>query len=728
MDIYRIAIQVVAQNGVSAVLAVIQKDVLKLHKSVGMTEDGFKRMRLAAIGALGVTAGAAMLHGLFELSKAGEKYTHQLEQMKLAGMSLAEQKEAIFAANRVSSEVRTTTPTENLQSIRELRGALNSAGASPAQATREAVEHLAEVQKAQAVMASSLGESHKSDVYEMVKALEDIGATKDPARFDRLLDGMVRSSITFGGKLTGKDFFQTLKYTRGAGSGYSDEFIEYYLPTLMQELKTGKGSGSGGGAGNPLASFFQNIVGGNISNKAAQEWARLHLIDPGKIIRTKTGNIKGIKTGGFYGVEEAIQNPYFYVRDHLMPALKAANITSPEAIKEELAHLFTNRVSQQMASLLMMIQKMDGDRKLTEATMHMDPAFAEAIRRDPVLTNKALTEQWDRIKTDIGKSITPTVTEATFQFARGLAKVAEIIERHPVATKYVIEIVAAVAGLVTVMGTLAIVAAGLGALGIGFGTAAGIAGIIAVIAGTFAFVWKVLSMVNWADMGASLRRGWAGIQAWVMNAAHNVGGWTSSFGRSVLDFRTRSQEWAAGMVRSLRDWVAGVGHGISDVMGAGKAWVSEIVTSLQADLLAVWTGLTSGLADLVRKLGAWFAAIPQMLWGMISGTHLPGMGQTDAGHGPTGSHVPGALPQSQGVPSVGMGPRPLPAPSIVHRSSYMPPVQQTARIENIMYLDGKVVYRNVVERMNKLAAKPLGGNTGFDPSMSPFLHGNLAST
>ena len=705
IDAYTIGVSIALSNGVSAILAVIQKDVLGLKRAVDLTQGSFDRMKVAAFGFSGVVIGGAMIAGLSSLSKAGEKYVHQLEQMKLAGMSLEEQQRAIFAANQVSSRVLTTDPTGNLQAIRELRGALNSAGASPAAATHEAIEHLEAVQKAQAVMVSSLGSDHASDVYEMVKGLEQIGATQNPERFNRLLDGMVRANVAFGGKLNATQWFQTLKYTRGAGQFYDDEFLQFYLPTLMQEMSAGKGMGQGGGPGNALASLYQVVAGGAIGNKAAQEWLKMGLLDPEKIIRTRTGSIKGVMPGGIVGSELAIHNPAKWVQEFLLPHFQQHHIDTNTDRAEELARMFPNRTSQQMIGLLSMVRKMEGDRKLIEGAMHMDPAFAEAIRKDPVLTRKAAEMQWDRIKTDLGKAITPAVNEMIFRFAEGLSKVAELIERHPVATKWILGFVAALGALLAIGGTIALAIAAFAALG----SAAWIGAISAAILGFAAAIAGMLSLVDWAAFGA-----WA----------HNIGHWFAEIARTSMH------------------------------------WVQEIIASLKHDIISLWTGAAEALLSFVHKLRDWVNSLLGVVRDAIRGLNLfgrappsndlglPGVpsGTTDPNvhtqsyHPPAAQHPPPAAIPTSWMPGFlpgPMGPRGVPgqlgqpgapgqpeAAPHVQRASYVPPQSSGSRQTNqqvgyVYVINGRDIADGTARWMADRISRPPASATRFDPAMTP---------
>jgi hypothetical protein len=657
----------------SSVLAMIQKDVLGLNRAVNLTTGSFNRMKLATIGLGAVTIGGVMLAGVYELSKAGEKYVHQIEQMKIAGMSLAEQQIAINAANRTSNSVMTASPTHNLETIRELRMALMSADkdigkdADPARATQMAVQHLEKFQQAAAVMTSVLGKDAGSQVYEMAKALEMIGASQDPARFDKLLDGMVRSSIASGGKLTGSDFFSTFKYLRSGGQYLDDDFLMYVLPALMQEMKTGSGSGSGGGAGNPLASAFQAIVGNVFGDKAAKVGVKLGLIDPTKLHLTTTGKLKSADVGAWRGSDEFAHNPFKYVQHELIPALTKAHLLDKDKngkllnigkLAATLANLFGNRTAQQIMTLMVNQQgRIIGDAALTKSAQHVDQAYDEASRHDPMLVREEFGTQLGRIATDLGKSITPALTTAIYDLASGLAYFATVIERHPVIAKWVIGFIAAMGGFLVVVGTIAIAVAAIAALGtVGIGAAV-VVGITAVGA---ALVW-LYSKVNWADAAA-----------WARGAVHSIGGWVSGIAYAVGG-------WAA------RLWGAARQFG-KDALG----WVEQIITSLKTDLISIWTGLTEGLLDFVNKLGAWVASIPGRLAGALGALTTP----------------------PPGTPS---GWAAQPTPTAYHGLSGR---GGHTVIENVIYLDGEVAYRANNRRQARDANRPMAGRGDVDPRMN----------
>ncbi len=116
-----------------------------------------------------------------------------------------------------------------------------------------------------------------------------------------------------------------------------------------------------------LASFRQTLVGGKMTNKAAEQFVKLGLIDPAAVIKTKTGSVKGVRPGGIVGADLASENPFEWVQKYLKPALDKKGITDPNRISEMLAHLFGNRFSEQMANILLnQQQRILKDRGLIE--------------------------------------------------------------------------------------------------------------------------------------------------------------------------------------------------------------------------------------------------------------------------------------------------------------------------------------------------------------------------
>jgi hypothetical protein len=688
MDVYKIGISIALANGVSGALAVIQKDVLKLNKTVDAAVAKMGRLKLAIASVAGIALGGSMLKGLADLSRHGEKYIHQLEQMKVAGMQAAEIQASIRAANRVSSDVLTTTPTENLKTISELRMALASADvradgkANPADATREAIEHLSVFQKITGVLASRLSKDGKTfdgsgQAFEMAKAAEILGLSQDPKKFDALLEGWTQAIIASGGKLQGSDFFGTVKYLRGAGMGMSLEFLTRILPSLMQEMKSGRGSGQGGGAGNPLASMFAEVVGGQMNRKTVRALEGLGLLSP-KDVMFDHGTVT-LRPGAVKGSGVDSENPFAWVHDYLEPSLRAhTNYLDKDKdgkylhegeLRSILAALFPNRTAQQITGMMLFQQsRIAGDRGLNEAAWRIDPAYRELVRNDPDLVRKAMSEQWERLMTDLGKAIAPATTELIYQLATGLRYLSEVVERHPVATKWLLTAAAGFAAVVTVLGTIGLAAAGIGAIA-GGGTLLAFSTILIGLGSALGYFSSKYGLWSGSlpSVGGSDLRGWQGamriegllargeiregLMAWRQVLQRGAHEWGVILGRGAHRARDLlaqylplwgeilhrgaivwgdaivrgAQIWGDGILRGARIWSTLILRGAARVADAVKRG-EPIFEDLLVRFFSAWgqvlmRGAARWGAILMRGGEVWGAILARgatVWWGLIS--------------------------------------------------------------------------------------------------------------
>jgi hypothetical protein len=267
MDVYKIGVSIALSNGVSPILAIIGKDLVGLNTSIKKIEQNFGGWAIA-IGAVGaLLAGGAIVHGLVAIAKHGGEVNHQLEMMKTAGMAFAETQDAKAQAMKTSGNVLTTTLSENLKHIRELRYAFGETGT--------AIAHLDEISKSNAILNNIRG-GGKDEVWELVKSLEMKGETYDPAMFSSYVNTMTRVVQATGGRVTPQDFMSTFKYGRTATLGWDEQFVGGALPRLMQSMKGG-GSGGAGGPGNALMSAFAKVVQDQMPKTAAEEFERMGL-------------------------------------------------------------------------------------------------------------------------------------------------------------------------------------------------------------------------------------------------------------------------------------------------------------------------------------------------------------------------------------------------------------------------------------------------------------------
>jgi hypothetical protein len=415
-DSYRIGVSIALANGVSPVLAIITRDLLGMGKLVGQVEKGFLSWG-KALGAVGaVFATGAIIRGLIDIAKHGGEVNHQLELMKIAGMDNADIQRAYAQAVVTSGNVLTTTLSENLKHIRELRYAFGE--------TAAAVAHLDEISKANAVLNAvnakvGGGAGGVDQVWALVKALEQKGETFDPAAFSSYVNTMTKVIEATGGKVTPEMFMSTFKYGRTAMLGWDEGFVGGALPRLMQSWASGGGGGGAGsgGPGNALMSAFAKVVQGQMPKTAAEEWENLGLAPGG--VKHITGSSESQLPGGIAGRDLFMKNPYEWVQQILMPALKAKGITSQNDIIAEVAKIFPVRTaSAAVTEMILQGRAFEGanspfekDIALQKGAMGL-PGFDELVKNDYPTILKEFNQQWKNLLETLGARLSHAHTAA----------------------------------------------------------------------------------------------------------------------------------------------------------------------------------------------------------------------------------------------------------------------------------------------------------------------------
>lgn len=511
IDAWKIGVRIVMASNAGMVLGGIGRELFGLGKSAEALTGKLNAVKLAAAGAMGAVAGGAGLAAVGKLVSAGSRLVHEqaLFQAAIKDSGLTQQEIAQQTALATGQAFKTANAvlgsgvSENLKTLRELRtvfgGTQGATAAAARTATEEASRYLDVVTRAKIVMGSLLGKDKGDQAFDMAKALEIKGVSTDPAHFLALLNDMVKASVASGGKVLGSDFLQAFKYGRTATQGWSDRFVLEVLPTLIQELKSGGGGGGRSGPGNALMSAFQAVVGGTMSNKAAAEFVRLHMVAPRAVIHTTTGNVKGIKPGGIVGAADFQADPYDWVQRYLVPALAHAGIKSMDAIREEVAHLFANRTAQQIMTMFATQQaRFEKDRELNKGAAGID-AYKGLLAHDPTLQMKAFREAWDNLMTALGAPLVDTAMKMLGSLTNALNGLAQWAAKHPDVVRGIVGLTAALSGLAAVGGTIMVGGALIAALSF----LAGPIGLVALAGGIEALGAAFKKIPKWLiDMAA----------------------------------------------------------------------------------------------------------------------------------------------------------------------------------------------------------------------------------
>jgi hypothetical protein len=378
------------------------------------------------------------------LMLVGEEFARTLNRLRMAGLSQVEIAQATQAAWKNTGDVMTTTVTQNLSALLDLRNVLGSMG--------EAKMALPIVTKIGAVLSSSSeGKISPADgqnlAFSMAKALDVIGAARDPGTFEREAGLMAKSITAFQGRVTPRMFQNAFQFARQAKFDLSDDFKYGYLPTLMLE-NSGSGGGGGGsrGVGPMIAALYRVTNQGYINKKALPTLERLGLIAPGSAIKTSGRDtmVSPMKNAAL-----AAQNPFLWSQQVLMPAIakaygatmiardKDGNLVHGDQVRAIVNDIFRGNqlAGAAMTEFVTKPQNFERDHRILSGAMSYNDAYSVAMKNDPALSMQAMQAQWTNFMTSFGpqivtdmisimKTITPLLHEAAVWAERNPGKIA----------------------------------------------------------------------------------------------------------------------------------------------------------------------------------------------------------------------------------------------------------------------------------------------------------------
>jgi hypothetical protein len=373
---------------------------------------------VAAAGA-GLYVGHLASEGAHAAVKATAEGSHERVRMETAGMTPGEIAEAEEASARLSGEFKSVGQTKILHLLRNARsivGTYEEAG--------KIIEPLLQTYVVAQGAHPDRAEELSEDFDKLVKGMEIKGVTQDLPKFKKYLDNMSKALNVFGDTLRPTDYYEMFKYGRQSTQGLSDKFMLETAPTFAQEM-------GGSSAGKAFSSFFQAIVGGRMKQSAIQTLETYGLIDPSKVIKTKTGATKGLMPGGVVGADIARTDPYQWVNQVFLPALAKKGVTDPQQVAEIISTAFQAGTAAQLVQILATQQpRIEKDWNLIEHAKGSEAA-RDFLTKDPYVALKSVTEQFTNLLQAAGSPMAESAAAGLNHIANGLVSLTEAARTHP---------------------------------------------------------------------------------------------------------------------------------------------------------------------------------------------------------------------------------------------------------------------------------------------------------
>lgn len=459
-EAYKIGIKLALMDGVTAGILALAGHFRNVSKEVDTLQG--KLNRLKSVSALGIGAavgGLGILAALRPSVHAAMDYQQRLARMQQMGFTPADMAAAQRAAWGVTRGTPTASSVDALDAIMHLRMVLGH--------TTDAIKVLPTVLRMEGVLTNAGLRGDQS--YEVAKTIEMLGKSQNPATFGIYANAITKGIVASGGKVQASDYLSAIKYGRAAAQGWNKDFIEFYLPTLIQEMKQKGGMNSAtGGPGNPLMSMYAAIVQGTIPQKALSTWNKLGLVDLHKAVWTKSHMMRGLEPGGIHGWQTFMANPVDWVQKYMMPALVKAGYTTPAAQKQIISYLFTNRTASFMAMQMgEQYWKFQRDRRLIENT-HGINNYAQLMRISPAMQDEAIHKRFEDLKRVVGLGLVPILLNVLPHLISFLQRVIDLGRSHPTAFKDFAIFFGALGILLSVGGAITSMAASIGIIALAF--------------------------------------------------------------------------------------------------------------------------------------------------------------------------------------------------------------------------------------------------------------------
>ena len=389
-----------------------------VNRSIGRVHGAMRTLAPVAAGAASFEAMRGVRDIVHDAVQATASRAHEAARMEVSGMSQSEIADAERVSQQLSERYRalsTTTIMHALRNMRAIVGTYEEAG--------KILDPILKLRIAAMGAHPERAEALSEDFDQLVKGMEIKGVTMDPAKFASYINGMAKAINVFGDTLNPTDYYQMFKFGRQATQNLSEKFMLETAPTLAQEL-------GGMSAGRAMSSFYQAIVGGRIKEQSVRELDALGLVNQNRVVRTKSGSIKGLLPGGIVGSQLAASDPYAWVNQVLLPALQKHGITDKGQIQAVIGTIFQQATAAQMAGIFATQQaRIQKDWNLVHGAQGSEAADV-FMSKDPFVAWKAVTEQLQNLFAIAGGPLAAPAARGLNLLAEGIVKIENAAAAH----------------------------------------------------------------------------------------------------------------------------------------------------------------------------------------------------------------------------------------------------------------------------------------------------------
>jgi len=490
---YEVAVKLSAVNGVSPVLAILAKDVLKVQGSItGLTEQikSLGTVSRLVLGGLGVAAGTALGGALMHVANASKELLDQQNQLERQGISHLETlRMTADYYEKIGKAIPTASVDEYLKTVRELRAVTGSLPEAQALASKAL--------KFDALTSNTLGKSGGSytEFYKLLRSAEMKGISTNPALLDQYTDAAFSYITAFGGKLSANDY-QAIAKTGGVAWMGAD------INKALGPISVLAADVGGDRAGTALMTLRQLQTGATtLSKQQGAVLEQLGLLDMTKVTKTGFGGGRfQVAPGGLKGSLDYFGDLPGWIRDVVFPALDKAS-GGNEAVRESLlGKIAPNRNAAKLIQMFGdrgFLDQIAKDLGLASQVQDMNTAYDSYLKNNPKGVEAAFNQQYKSMMETVGAPVMQAAIPVMKAVTDVFSKIGELANNNPDTIKRVAVNLGVIAGTLTVLGGAAVLSAMAAFLPGGIFTL-GAAGLVVALTD--------LSKINWKGITDGL--GW----------------------------------------------------------------------------------------------------------------------------------------------------------------------------------------------------------------------------
>ena len=464
INAYEIGVKITMASNAAMVLGLMQREMFGLNANVKWLEGGLSRVKVAALGAMGVIAGGAALAGIAKIVEASKELNAELERTKQLGGDFASTVgESRKRAFDVSAQTGTMTPSELIRLNREVGQTLGD--------PRKAMEMLPDAAKAAYVASHYTGEKQEDIVKNLMRVADargqvfSLGADGkehvDAGKLQRELNAAVKALVLGGGFLKSSDLLQNVRQEGPAAKQQSPE--AYYASNVETSIMMGAAK-----AGTATMGLFQQFVGGTMTKKVAEHLTEAGFLGSQDWHSGKSGGVV-VDPHVAKRFTDLIKDPQQYFSSG-PGAEKIKAFSAKEGISPMMAvfELFGRQTVQRLISDFQTnAPQFERARKIFGDIPDVDKQFQELKSKDLETNTLALGNAWHGFMQSLGDAGVPAAISVLHTATDAINFLTRATEAHPGAAKILIEVSAGVAALIAISGGMAVFGAACGPLATG---------------------------------------------------------------------------------------------------------------------------------------------------------------------------------------------------------------------------------------------------------------------